>query len=495
MELQSLQKNISTSNRADIKFVRERLKQFDAKRAADIYTKTQNQALEQNEKPTKFFFDQLKKKQNKNTLSSVYVTDNLGNKTVSSKVEDILQQTTSYYRTLYTSEPNLNQNKQNNLLNLIDRHLTVSEKNNLDRDLTVDEMTEALNQTENGKAPGWDGLPFEFFKAFWNLLKQDFLEVQNAILNVEKKLTPSQERALISLLYKKGDKKDLDNWRPLSLLCTDYKILTKTLPNRIKQVLPVVIHEDQTCSVPGRSIHSNLLLTRDLIEYTKKKNIKGYILTVDQEKAFDKVDRNVVFKIMKRMNFGDKIIQWLKVIYKNPKSALYVNGHIAEIFETTRGIRQGCPLSAILYVIFAESLGNLIRKINKIIGLYLPGCREQAKIAQYADDTSFFISTRTNINYVFETLSDFEEAIGARIKPTKTKAITLKDTPRPSCDSPIKWVDDDGLEILGIHFFLDFKQTLNKNWSSRINDFQNHIEDTKCLFGTWPIFCHTHPGL
>ena len=127
-----------------------------------------------------------------------------------------------------------------------------------------------------------------------------------------------------------------------------------------------------------------------------------------------------------------------------------------------------------MYVLFAESLGNLIRKDSKIIGLSLPGFKEQAKIAQYADDTSFYISSRTNINNIFKTLYEFEKATGARIKPTKTKAILLKDTPKPYCDYPIEWVDEEGLEILGIRFFIDYKQTLNFNWSDRISEFEKH---------------------
>ena len=127
----------------------------------------------------------------------------------------------------------------------------------------------------------------------------------------------------------------------------------------------------------------------------------------------------MLIKVLQRMNFGEKTVNWIETIYRDPRSALYINGHIAEMFSTSRGLRQGCPLSAILYVLLAEVLGQVIRKNPKIRGFALPGTNEEVKITQYADDTTFFVGNKTNIDNIFATLTHFETHTGTRIKKQK----------------------------------------------------------------------------
>ncbi len=108
-----------------------------------------------------------------------------------------------------------------------------------------------------GKAPCIDGLPVEFFKAFWSVLGEDLLEVLNDSF-VKGLLPLSCRRAVLTLLPKKGDLTDIKCWRPVSVLCCDYKILAKALANRLAGVLEQVIQSDQTYCIPGRSIFDNI---------------------------------------------------------------------------------------------------------------------------------------------------------------------------------------------------------------------------------------------
>ena len=106
---------------------------------------------------------------------------------------------------------------------------------------------------DTGKSPGIDGLIAEFYIAFWAVLGGELAEVLNYGFQ-HGQLSVSQRRGLLSLIFQKGGKRDLRNWRPISLLCVDYKIGTKALAARLQKVLSSVLHEDQTCGVPGRSI-------------------------------------------------------------------------------------------------------------------------------------------------------------------------------------------------------------------------------------------------
>ena len=131
---------------------------------------------------------------------------------------------------------------------------------------------------ENNKSPGLDGLSTNF--------------------------SLSQQRRVITLLFKKGDRTKLQNWRPITLLSTDYKILTKALSNRLKQVLPYIIHTDQTACIPGQTINDNLRLIQDAITYANETNKPLALITIDQLKAFDRVSHTFLFKALEKFGFG-----------------------------------------------------------------------------------------------------------------------------------------------------------------------------------------------
>ena len=105
---------------------------------------------------------------------------------------------------------------------------------------------------------------------------------------------------------------NIAKWRPISLLCVDYKIITKTITNRLLPTLNEIISLEQSAAVPGRHIYDNLFTIRDLINYSNKKHIPTYILSFDQEKAFDKVDRNYMFRCLERMNYPKQFVDFIK---------------------------------------------------------------------------------------------------------------------------------------------------------------------------------------
>ena len=285
-----------------------------------------------------------------------------------------------------------------------------------------------------------------------------------------------KEQVLLPYCLNGKTKGDLRNWRPISLLCTDYKIISIALANRLKEKLNILLDEDQTCGVPGRTVFQNLFLVRDTINYCMGKNIKGYIITIDQEKAFDRVDRNFLFEVMKKMNIGDKFISWIKAIYTETQSSTVINGHESIRFPLTRGVRQGCPLSALLYSILAETLGEEIRKSNKLQGIVLPGGHE-SKIMQYADDTTIFLSNTTPLRHLFEILDRFEKATGSKVNAGKTKGLQLGNFElQDDLKDKIIWKNENGLKVLGVKFFRDQLRTCNHNWTKRIAKLEIFVE-------------------
>jgi hypothetical protein len=162
---------------------------------------------------------------------------------------------------------------------------------------------------------------------------------------------------VITLLPKKTkDKLFLKNWRPISLLNTDYKILAKLLANRMKEVLPSIIDNDQTGYLKNRYIRQNIRLLEDISFFTEQTDKTGIILSIDFEKAFDSLNWNFLICTLKAANFGDNFINLIKMMYKNIESCVLNNGSTGRYFKLERGVRQGCPLSAYLFITAIETL-------------------------------------------------------------------------------------------------------------------------------------------
>ena len=202
-------------------------------------------------------------------------------------------------------------------------------------------------------------------------------------------ISPSRSDAALSLSFlKKGDRSLLKNWRPITLLTTDYKILTKALANRLQRVLPSIIHTDQTASVRGRTINDNSRLLHDVISYANEINVPLAVINVDQMKAFDRVSHAFLFKTLQKFGFGPNFIQWIRLIYNSVSSSVKTNGWLSAFIQLERGLRQGCPLSMPLYVLTAETMAINIRSNPRIHGIKPPGLQAEAKLSQFADDTT-----------------------------------------------------------------------------------------------------------
>ena len=168
----------------------------------------------------------------------------------------------------------------------------------------------------------------------------------------ENKLNETQLGGIITCIPK-GDKcrNELKNWRPITLLNSTYKFYSAILADRIKLTLNKLIHSDQKGFITGRFIGENIRQTYDMINYCKENKLKGLIVLIDFEKAFDSIDWEFISKTLKIFNFGPNIIKWINSIQLNSYSYIVQNGHISEKVLLHRGCRQGtqCPLTFLFW--------------------------------------------------------------------------------------------------------------------------------------------------
>ncbi|PIK55421.1 hypothetical protein BSL78_07692 [Apostichopus japonicus] len=276
---------------------------------------------------------------------------------------------------------------------------------------------------KNGKSPGSDGLPREFYRTFWAIIGPDIRAVfedafQNGLLN------QSQRLGMITLLPKSGDPLDPHNKRPITLLNVDYKLLAKALCNRLALAMPHLVGDLQTCAVKGHCIQQNLWLMRDLTDFVIERDLPCALVSLDQQKAFDMVDRGFLMNVLETFQLHPNFRKWISVLYEQSFSSVIVNGFCSEVFNVERGVRQGCPLSPLLYVLFSESLSRLLERDSKLVPFVVPG-GAKVKCAQYADDVTCIVSSLGSFRALSQDLSIFERATGAKLIQKRQRAFVL----------------------------------------------------------------------
>ncbi|WP_419592226.1 reverse transcriptase domain-containing protein [Thiolapillus sp.] len=347
-EIELLEQNFNRKNEDDLKTKQIELEELRRKRMEGVLTRSRARWVGEGEKVSKYFCNLEKRHYTSKIIRKIEKKDG----TFVTEQDDIVKETKSFYESLYMQEDQIN---DVNLEDLIQEHeenipkLTEKQRNDLEGLISKEEVLSTLKRMKNGTSPGSDGFTVEFYKFFWNDLGSFLVRAINESFKKESLSSPQKE-GIITLLPK-GDKprQFLKNWRPITLLNVSYKIASGCIANRIKRILPDIIHSDQTGFVSGRCISENTRLLYDVIHYTEKRNVSGLLLLIDFEKAFDSVSWSFIKKTLIFLKFGPDIKKWIDIFYKNTKSCVIVNGQVSTWFSIERGCRQGDPLSPYIF--------------------------------------------------------------------------------------------------------------------------------------------------
>jgi hypothetical protein len=232
----------------ELHLCRARLDQTLADYYEDIQEETRMKAgmkyKSQGKRPTKYFTALVKQRSKKNNLTALTVKRN-GSEVSLHTIEEILGEASDFYADLYSRK--VQSDDADSVKVFLNRNvsncLSDEDRETCDKALTEDELFAALKKLPSGKVPGIDGLPAEFFKEFWDELKLSFFELSQTCFN-DGCLPESMRTSIVTLIYKKEARDDIRNYRPISLLCSDYKIIAKAFAERMKMVLPNIIHKD-----------------------------------------------------------------------------------------------------------------------------------------------------------------------------------------------------------------------------------------------------------
>ena len=457
---------------ADLEDKLDKLYDFETK---GLIIRSRVRWLEEGEKNSKYFCNLENRSWQKKTISTI--KDGEGK--LSSDPDKILKEIHDFYENLYSNSQNQNSSDDNfqDLFNKINiPKLTDSEKELLEKPLSKQEIVDVIKSMKTNKAPGFDGLPIEFYVVFWPDICDMLLDSFNFSLR-SGMMSLSQRNGIITLLPKNRDDLLIKNYRPITLLTVDYKILAKCLAERIKCFINCLIHTDQSAFLKGRNISHNVRLIFDIIEYTEANNIPGAILLLDIEKAFDSVNHNFLFQTLKQFNFGDNFLSWIETLYNERTSYVLNNGFLTNRISMQRGIFQGCPISPYLFLFVIEILALSIRQNDNLNGMKIQD--HEVKISLFADDSVCFIDgSRKSFDSLFDVLNQFGKYSGCKLNLSKTEAIWIGSKKGcqdfPMSNQGITWRNST-FKSLGINFSLDLSLIFDLNYKEKLKQMTQTI--------------------
>ena len=445
-----------------------------------IIARAKVKGIREAEKCTKYFCNLEKRNYNEKLIYSLKKDDGI----TITETKDIINEQHKFYSKLYKADPDLSEQHLGKFLdddNPFLKKLSEEEKLECDSSLSYEECQKYLKQMANNKSPGSDGFTTEFYKFFWaDIGRYLFRSYKNSIEMGELSIT--QKQGIITLLPKKDKEKIyLKNWRPITLLNTDYKIFSGALSLRIKNILDRIVGETQKGFIQGRDISECTRIIYDILHAAGKKNIPGLLLMLDFEKAFDSLSHKFIDKCLYFFNFGDTFRKCIRLLFNNASSCMLYNGHCSSYFPVSRGSRQGDPISPYLFILCIATLGAAFQFDTGIKGITIDFT--EYTLSQYADDTTLFLDSKEeNLNNVFILLDLFASCSGLKINVEKTKALWIgrhlhKDD-ELCAHLKIKWIKDAQFEILGVKYDLSRDDITETN-------FWDKLESIRKLLSTW----------
>ena len=458
-----------------LKETRQKLDNLLTYKTEGILRFTKRKYYEMGNKASRLLAFQLRKTQSNKIVHKIKCP---GTEEMLTQPKDIAEAFATYYKVLYKEEVVLN--KKEKIRSFFQSvhltRLTVDEANMITVSITEEEIKEAIDRLKNNKSPGVDGFPGEYYKFFVNEITPVLCRVYNYALT-EGNPPGSWLDAIISVIPKDNKNPSLCmSYRPISLLCVDFKILTSIIANRIQRYIGKLIKPDQTGFINNRQGVDNVRRALNLQSVAAKSDTPSMLLSLDAEKAFDRVDWTFLEQTLSYMGFNDMFVKWIKIFYKNPRSRVRVNGHCSEFFPLGRGTRQGDALSPSLFALSIEPLAELIRNNSLIQGIS-DGGNDQHKIALFADDILLFIKNPAiSIPALLDNLNEYSAVSGYKINTDKSEAMMITGEWPSQLDNLVSFRrPKHGFRYLGVVLTPKTTQLFSANYDKLIKEIKKDL--------------------
>ena len=291
-------------------------------------------------------------------------------------------------------------------------------------EILVAEVAAVLKAVTPGKSPGWDGIPSELYKACRTQIAPVLADVFTAV-GQSGQVPPGFLDGVITILYKnRGALTAQGSYRPITLLCTDYRVLTKVLASRLGPVLGGVISLEQSAFLPKRLIGANVLFLRQIPHLMAQQGRSCVLAFLDIAKAYDSVDRCFLYEVMEAMGAGAGLMSWARILLTDTRSLAVVNGHKSRLVPIQAGVRQGCPLAPLLYLFVAQALLCWLQQRGVGIRLAV-GAGPITTAVQFADDTQVLLEGPAEVPAFLASMEVYAQASGQRLNLDKVEMLSI----------------------------------------------------------------------
>jgi len=251
------------------------------------------------------------------------------------------------------------------------------------------------------------------------MIKRDLIKMIRWVLK-KGKMGGYNNSTYLALIPKENRPSTFSRFRPISLCNSAYKIVSKILATRLKPLLPSLIAENQGGFLPNRKITDSILLVQEAIHSSLSRGEKGFVLKLDLANAFDRVRHSFLFVVLYKIGFETSFINMIAACITGPWISPLINGRPCVAFQSSRGLRQGCPLSPYLFILMAESFSQALdynRRIGLITGIKIENGTKNINHSQFVDDTLLIGGASTTIARRFKKLLDIWSYLQLRLEP------------------------------------------------------------------------------